>query len=418
MKFICWIRLLPLCLGLTVAGSASALTLTSPAFSDGGVIPNAFVYNQGGCTGGNASPPLVFGDIPAGTQSFALVVRDPDGGNWLHWKVWNVAATVDVFPQNFSASMAFSQASNEFGGYGYGGPCPPSGSHRYIFTLYALGVPSLPGEPTDAQLAAASLQTATLTGYRAPTDNLSWTASAVPQSGWWWNPNESGRGYSIERNAASGNLFLAAYLYSQSGAAMWYSSGMASTSPTAYFGNLYQYSNGQSLTGSYRAPSSTTYGSGATLEVVNADRALLTIIGDGTLPGMVVALRRFEFSPGSLAAVVSPTVPETGWWWSAAESGRGYFLEIQQNTAFVAAYMYNADGTPVWYSTYNAMTSDTAFQGNLQLYANGQPIGAAYVAPTLVNGNVGAIQMNFSSRTAGTLTLPNGSAVPITRFNF
>ncbi len=398
--------------------NAYALTLTSPAFAAGATIPNAFVFTLGGqCGGGNQSPPLIFGNVPDGTQSFALVLRDPDGGNWLHWKIWNIPATIDALPHDFSAITTITQANNDFGTLGYGGPCPPSGSHRYIFTLYALNVTSFATEPSEAQLAAAALQIATLTAYRSPTDNGGWTPAEIPQNGWWWNASESGRGYSIERNATSGNIFLAAYLYGQTGASTWLSAGLIRSDQNDYTGSLYQYAGGQSLAGAYIAPVASQYGT-ARLDPVDSTHALLTLTGAGTNPGMVVALRRFEFTPGSLGAPVSATAPESGWWWSAAESGRGYFLEIQQNTAFIATYMYNPDGTPVWYSTYNTMTSDTQFQGNLQLYANGQSVGAAYVAPTLVNGNVGTIQLQFSSRTAGTLTLPSGVQVPITRFAF
>lgn len=419
MSRIYFLKMAILFFGFLLSGVSNALTLASPAFAGGGVIPNNFGFNQGGCSGGNQSPPLVFGDVPDGVQSFALVVRDLDGGNWLHWKVWNVAATVDVFPQNYSATMDFPQSANQYGSHGWGGPCPPSGSHRYVFTLYALGVPSFSAEPSEGQLAAAALQTATLMGYRAPTDNVSWVSSAVIQNGWWWNPNEGGRGYSIERNAGTGNVFLATYLYAQSGAAMWYSSGMASSSSGLYSGELYEYSNGQSLLGSYRVPVATRYGQGVRLEVVQEDRALLTIMGDATHPGMAVAIRRFEFEPGSLNAGAASGAPQTGWWWSSIESGRGYFIEVQRNLAFIATYMYRADGLPVWYSTYNSLLGDNnAYQGGLLLYGDGQAIGRGYAAPRVQNGNVGVIQLNFSNSTTGTLTLPNGTQIPISRFNF
>jgi Raf kinase inhibitor-like YbhB/YbcL family protein len=367
--------------------AAHALSLKSPAFSEGSIIPNTFTFNSAGqCSGSNASPPLVFDGVPDGTKSFALIVRDPDGGNnWLHWKVWNVPATVDAFPAGYSSWMptSFAQAVNTFGERKYGGPCPPSGSHQYVFTLYALGVSSLGGEPSDAQLAAAALQTATLTGYRSPTSNLTWTSNKTVQKGWWLNPRESGRGYSIEQSAATNMVFLAAYSYELAGAATWYVSGMSRNSAGVapfHEGALNAFANGQSLQGAYRAPTSSRYGS-VYLDTVDTDRALLTIIGDGANQGMALALRRFEYFPGSLSATVPATVPESGWWWNAQESGKGYFLEFQQNSAYLAAYTYNTNGTPVWYVTYNSMASSTSFQGALQQYANGQVIGWSYQAP-------------------------------------
>lgn len=157
-------------------GSAHALSLSSPAFDNGATIPNAFTYSMGGqCSGANQSPPLVFAQVPAGTRSLALMVVDPDGGNWLHWKAWNIAPTVTALAANAAATASFNQASNDFGAPGYGGPCPPTPNHRYIFTLYALNT-SFTAEPSASQLQAAALATATLTGLRSPADNLGWTA--------------------------------------------------------------------------------------------------------------------------------------------------------------------------------------------------------------------------------------------------
>ena len=161
-------------------GSTHALSLSSPAFDNGATIPNAFTYSMGGqCSGANQSPPLVFAQAPAGTRSLALMVVDPDGGNWLHWKAWNIAPTVTAFAANAAATANFSQAANDFGTAGYGGPCPPTPNHRYIFTLYALNT-SFSAEPSASQLQAAALATATLTGLRSPADNLGWTPPRPP----------------------------------------------------------------------------------------------------------------------------------------------------------------------------------------------------------------------------------------------
>lgn len=155
--------------------SAHALTLTSPAFAENGTIPDPFTYALGTqCTGSNHSPPLVFGDVPAGTQSFALTVYDPDGGDWLHWKAWNIPAATTLLAENAAATASFAQAGNDFGTTGYGGPCPPTPNHRYVFTLYALST-TFAAEPAPSQLQAAALATATLTGRRSPTDNLGWS---------------------------------------------------------------------------------------------------------------------------------------------------------------------------------------------------------------------------------------------------
>lgn len=159
---------------LALASTTHALTLSSPAFEEGGTIPDVFTYSLGGqCSGANQSPPLVFSQIPAGTQSLAITVRDPDGGNWLHWKAWNITPTT-ALAANAAASAHFAQGTNDFGTAGYGGPCPPTPNHRYIFTLHALSQ-NFSSEPSTSQIQAASLATATLTGLRSPGDTLPWT---------------------------------------------------------------------------------------------------------------------------------------------------------------------------------------------------------------------------------------------------
>lgn len=159
--------------GLLFPGFATALTLTSPAFANHGLIPDEYTYSSGAqCSGGNLSPPLTITDIPAGTQSLALTVLDPDGGDWVHWKAWNIPAATASLPENISATATFNQAGNDFGTAGYGGPCPPDSTHRYVFTLYALNT-IFTGEPSSTQLQGAALATATLTGERSPSDAAS-----------------------------------------------------------------------------------------------------------------------------------------------------------------------------------------------------------------------------------------------------
>lgn len=162
--------------GVLACGSVQALTLSSPAFEEGATIPDVFTFNLGGqCNGANQSPPLVFSQVPQGTRSLALTMVDPDGGNWLHWKVWNLGGSVTALAPNASASQALEQGRSDFGAQGYGGPCPPTPNHRYVFTLYALNK-TFSTEPNAAQLQAAALATATLTGKRSPGDRLAWVA--------------------------------------------------------------------------------------------------------------------------------------------------------------------------------------------------------------------------------------------------
>lgn len=114
--------------------------ITSTAFSQGESIPVKY-----SCDGEDISPPLVWGDPPDGTQSFALIMDDPDApvGVWDHWVVFNIPANVRELPEDMPAGMKFGDLAatfgkNSWGRSGYGGPCPPGGTHRYFFKLYAL----------------------------------------------------------------------------------------------------------------------------------------------------------------------------------------------------------------------------------------------------------------------------------------
>ena len=111
-------------------------TLRCTAFGDGAPIPAQFT-----CDGANVEPPLHWSGAPEGTRSFALILDDPDapGGTFTHWLLYDVPASATAV-NGEGASLR-----NDFGRDGYGGPCPPRGhgSHRYVFTLYAVNVPSL-----------------------------------------------------------------------------------------------------------------------------------------------------------------------------------------------------------------------------------------------------------------------------------
>ena len=110
------------------------LSLTSDAFANGQSIPTKYT-----CKGKNISPALAWTEPPAGTQSLALIMDDPDapGGTWVHWILFNIPVSTRTLPEDLHASD-ISVGSNSWGDMRYGGPCPPGGTHRYFFKLYAL----------------------------------------------------------------------------------------------------------------------------------------------------------------------------------------------------------------------------------------------------------------------------------------
>jgi Raf kinase inhibitor-like YbhB/YbcL family protein len=124
---------------LTMLGS---IQLTSSAFSAGETIPKKFT-----CDGPDLSPKLTWSPPPSDTQSFALIMDDPDApmGTWVHWVLFDLPANTQELPEGVAKQEQLAsgarQGRNDFGKIGYGGPCPPSGKpHRYFFKLYALDV--------------------------------------------------------------------------------------------------------------------------------------------------------------------------------------------------------------------------------------------------------------------------------------
>lgn len=109
------------------------LTVTSSAFTEGGEIPPRY-----SCDGANASPPIAWSDVPDGTVAIALELTDPDAGGFVHWLATDLSPSAGL-PEGVSGSASAGvEGTNTFGKRGYGGPCPPSGTHRYRFTVYAL----------------------------------------------------------------------------------------------------------------------------------------------------------------------------------------------------------------------------------------------------------------------------------------
>src|SRR3990167_8865415 len=109
------------------------MKLTSPDFEEGGTIPREMTFD-----GGDVSPELNITGVPEGTKSLALIMDDPDAprGTFVHWVVWNIDPATTLIPRG--AAHVGEEGMTDFREQMYGGPCPPSGTHRYYFKLYAL----------------------------------------------------------------------------------------------------------------------------------------------------------------------------------------------------------------------------------------------------------------------------------------
>jgi hypothetical protein len=149
--------------------TASFMILSS-AFNSGDSIPVLYT-----CDGDDISPPLLFSNVPAGTVGLAIVCDDPDapGGTWTHWVLFNIPASTESLPAALPVDARLPDGSqqglNSWGRTGYGGPCPPSGTHRYFFRAYALDcVIELPSRARAEQVLRAMeghvLMTAELMG--------------------------------------------------------------------------------------------------------------------------------------------------------------------------------------------------------------------------------------------------------------
>ena len=117
----------------------NTMKITSSAFANNGMIPSKYT-----CDGEDISPPLQWDGIPDGTKSIALICDDPDApmGTFVHWVLYNLPAQTKELTENVPTDKELSngarQGTTDFSRVGYGGPCPPSGTHRYFFKIYAL----------------------------------------------------------------------------------------------------------------------------------------------------------------------------------------------------------------------------------------------------------------------------------------
>ena len=219
------------------------------------------------------------------------------------------------------------------------------------------------------------------------------------QSGWWWNPAESGRGFFIE---VEGDFaYVGAYLYAPDGRADWVVSQGRMSSAMSYSGRLLSFRGGQTLTGDYRAPGTPGDVGGIAIQFDDDWHATLT------WPGGTVAIERFAFDGG---VVLDPAMPpKTGWWWNGQESGSGFGIEVQGNTLFIVGYVYDDAGDPVWYSSAGSMTSMVSYSGPLLRFARGQSIVGGYRAPAPPT-HAGSIALHFTAPDTAELTLSDDAA--------
>jgi hypothetical protein len=230
------------------------------------------------------------------------------------------------------------------------------------------------------------------------------------ESGWYWNPAESGRGFFFEKRG--NNVFMAGFIYAADGRASWF------TAQGGMTGNVFNsvmntFKDGQTLTGPYRAPAAGPALGNISWTFTSANTARLTLAGSST------DLVRFPFATGSVQAPPQAGSPESGWWWNSTESGRGYALEIQGNQLFLIAFLYDDAGNPLWLVSNGVLSTPSLYNNNWLLFGNGQALGQPYRSPQVLNAQVGTVQIRFGADArSAVLVLPDGREVNITRFDF
>ena len=155
--FLCLLQVKGVVHSKVGGGKEMDIEITSTAFAEGSMIPKRYT-----CDGEDVSPPLAWTGVPDGTKSLALICDDPDApmGTWVHWVLFNIPVDIKELPTSVPPQKVIESGAkhgiNDFRNFGYGGPCPPGGTHRYYFKLYALDT-EIDLEPgiTKAQLLKA-----------------------------------------------------------------------------------------------------------------------------------------------------------------------------------------------------------------------------------------------------------------------
>jgi hypothetical protein len=144
--------------------------------------------------------------------------------------------------------------------------------------------------------------------------------------------------------------------------------------------------------GNYVAPSSPSETGRLTLEFTAPDRGTLT------WPGGTIPIQRHVFALGEA------TFQPTGWWWTPDESGRGFSIEVQGDTLFLAAFMYDTSGNPIWYISSGKLSTPRTYAGTLVQVSGGQTMGGSY-RPPAAQVPIGSVEIEFASEDAATITL-------------
>lgn len=181
---------------------------------------------------------------------------------------------------------------------------------------------------------------------------------------------------------------------------------------------MLEYSGGETLSGSYGTASAAGTPGWIQICFTNDRHDIIYFWTSSTGWSADHSIGRLDIVTNGSAVGTASGYPQTGWWWNAGEPGRGFFIEAQDTTMFVSFYMYNSAGQAVWYVASGVMTSTTTLTGTIASYSGGTYFTSTPFSGPTSSATNGPVTIQFSSTTAATMTLPNGSPVALTRFTF
>ena len=231
------------------------------------------------------------------------------------------------------------------------------------------------------------------------------------KTGMWVGPNLPSAGFVMEQQ--NGRMMMMAFVYNYFGAPMWMTATDQFTSGTLLTG-AHTFSGGQTMTGGYRAPSDE--GIQGILQVQFADDGSASMNWTpNPFMRMTTKLQRFGFTggPGIPGAAV-----ESGFWSSPSEPGRTFSIEMQDNSLFIVGAMFDDFGSPTWYLSFGPMTDPMQYSGSWTQYGQGATMMGMGATARLINPYVGPLKIKFTDAQNGTLTLPDGRQIQISRVSF